>query len=276
MPCTTMVILTYHKIRNIENFEKQINYLVRKKYNLLSLSDFVVGYSARTLTAKDVLITFDDGDFSILDNALPVLKKFSCPAVAFVVTGLIGTDVPFWWDEIEFHTQDAGKVQEAKRVTNNDRLNLLKNIRSSSKKPPLKYRQLTVEELRKLEQGGVTIANHSHTHPMLDKLDGPEIAEELQESVTFLRANGFAFCDIFAYPNGNWTVATEKVLKGQKMRMAFLFDHRLNVAFDTPFRISRLSVNDHTPLWKYILILRGWHSRMLPLTKMIRKFWTRK
>jgi len=274
MPCTTMVILTYHKIRDVANFERQIDYLVRKKYNLLSLSDFLSGYSARTLTSRDVLITFDDGDYSILDHALPVLKKFSCPAVAFVVTGLIGTDEPFWWDEIEFHTHDVGKVQEAKRVMNNERLNLLKNIRSASKKPPLKYRQLTVEELRKLEQGGVAIANHSHTHPMLDKLDAPDIAKELQESVTFLRANGFAFCDIFAYPNGNWTRATEKVLNEQNMRMAFLFDHRLNLADDTPFRISRLSVNDRTPLWKYYLILRGWHSRILPLTKMIGKFWT--
>ena len=56
------------------------------------------------------------------------------------------------------------------------------------------------------------------------------------------------------------------------IRQAFLFDHKLNTLLDKPYRISRLSVNDTTPLWKFMLILKGWHSRIVPFRKMLHKF----
>lgn len=101
-----MVILTYHKVSDAGNFERQINYLVKKNYNFLSLSDFLAGYSNKTLGSRDILLTFDDGDYSLVESAFPILKKFGCPAVIFVITSLIDTEHPFWWDEIEFHTSD--------------------------------------------------------------------------------------------------------------------------------------------------------------------------
>lgn len=162
-------------------------------------------------------------------------------------------------------------MSEAKGLKNNDRLTLIERLRSTTDRPPLKYRQLTLQELKIMEGNGIAIANHSHTHPMLDKLDAPEIAEELAQSTAFLKKNGFPFYDVFAYPNGNHTMDSEKILRDHKLKMAFLFDHKLQVKYENPYRISRLSVNDYTPLWKYEFILSGWHSRILPLTRAIKK-----
>lgn len=266
-----MVVLTYHKIENAGNFEKQISYLVKNKYNILSLSEFLNRFSNPSFTSHDILVTFDDGDYSVLEQALPVLKKFSCPAIMFVITGLIDTHQPFWWDEIQYYTNDKKQVEQAKRMPNHERLTYLKALRSKSNLPPLIYRQLTLHELKVMELNGIAIGNHSHTHPMLDKVSALEMEYEVSTSLEYLKNNGFQYYDIFAYPNGNYNGESESILSSLHTRLAFLFNHKPHTSFDSPLRISRLSVNDSTPLWKFKLILNGWHSRMVPTIKKIHK-----
>jgi poly-beta-1,6-N-acetyl-D-glucosamine N-deacetylase len=267
-----MIVLTYHAVHNIRRFEEQIRHLVSHQYNVLSLRDFIDRYAQKKLTSADVLITFDDGDYSVLDHAMPVLKKYGCPAVMFVITGLIGTHLPFWWEEIRYYCPGKEEVNRAKLISNDERLKFLENLRASSNRAALNYRQLTWEDLSVMEQGGISIANHSHTHPMFDKLSATEVKNELVTSSAFLKKNGFQFHDIFAYPNGNYSSAVEEIMSKLGIRLAFLFDHKLNVTLDKPYRISRLSVNDATPMWKFRLMLSGLHSRIVPISKKIHQF----
>ena len=266
-----MIVLTYHTVHNIRRFEEQIRYLV-SHHTVLSLRDFIEGYAQKKLKAEDVLITFDDGHYSVLDHAMPILKKYNCPAVMFVITGLIGTQIPFWWDEIHYYLQSKEEVNRAKLISNDERLKLLEGLRTTSNRAPLDRRQLTWDDLREMEEGGISIANHSHTHPMFDKLSAAEVKNELVTSSEFLKKNGFQFHDIFAYPNGNYSSGAEEVMSTVGIKLAFLFDHKLNVLLDKPYRISRLSINDTTPLWKFKLMLNGWHSSIVPISKKLRKF----
>lgn len=265
------MVLTYHKIDNPINFERQLNFLYKRKYNVLSLPDFLKRSANGNFSARDILITFDDGDYSVFKNALPILKKFRYPAVLFVITELINSNKPFWWDEIMFYTNDSGKVARAKAISNDERLSFLEHLRASGTEKHPTYRQLTLEELRLMEKEGFAICNHSHTHPMFDKISPVEIEFELLTSSKFLRDNGFPYYDVFAYPNGNFNETSEQVLKKLEMRLAFFFDHKPISSIHNPLRISRLSVNDSTPLWKYNLILKGWHSRLVPAIKRIHK-----
>jgi len=88
----------------------------------------------------------------------------------------------------------------------------------------------------------------------------------MKNSVEFLKTNDFDH-NIFAYPNGNFSSSSEKVLKSSNIKLAFLFDHKINFHLNDPLRISRLIVNDSTPLWKLKFILSGLHSKILPFTK---------
>src|SRR5687767_5019863 len=113
-----MIVLTYHSVRHVGRFESHVRYLTTNGYNFLSLSEFIERYERENFNRKDILMTFDDGDYTILEVALPVLIKYKCPAVLFVITSLIGTEQPFWWDEIMYYTKDGGRVREAKTLEN--------------------------------------------------------------------------------------------------------------------------------------------------------------
>ncbi len=263
-----LIVLTYHKIRNISNFERQIEYL-SKNYNVLSIDQFRGRFVDNSGQHEDVLITFDDGDYSILTNGLPVLRKYNCPAILFVITELIDTSFPFWWDEIIDHTTDPEQLRRSKILSNHQRLDLLNVLRSKHGRQS--YKQLTIAELMELERSNVHIANHSHTHPMFDQCTEDEIKSELRASREFFKKHGLKGGQTFAYPNGSYTYSTQRILKEEGVEYVFLFDHKLNQYPFDPKRISRVSVNDDTPLWKFKMILSGWHSRIVPLSRRIHK-----
>lgn len=267
-------VLAYHSIDNKQNFDFQIEYL-KHNYNVIGLKDLVSCLkSQHFIPENSILITFDDGDKSLYENAFPVLKKYNIPAVVFIITDLIDTHKPFWWDEIEYYLgKENGnkKVWEIKNWSNIDRENYLTELRLNHKKHLLRYEQLSTSQLIEMQNEGIDIGNHSHTHPMFNRCTVQELEYEIQESksiLTSLKSNP----DIFAYPNGNYSNISEEILKKNGIKLAFLFDHQINKGNFHPMRISRLRINDSTPLWKLKFILSGWHSKFLPLIKATAKF----
>ncbi|MDH3217705.1 MAG: polysaccharide deacetylase family protein [Candidatus Krumholzibacteria bacterium] len=93
-------------------FEKQIVYLKERGYVSVDLDDLLAWQVGReTLPRKSVVITFDDGDRSVLDVAYPILKRHGMKATLFVVTARVGKQ---WervnsltWDELRF-LQESG------------------------------------------------------------------------------------------------------------------------------------------------------------------------
>lgn len=263
-----MNVLTYHKVTNKLNFEKQIKYLSRNY-------EFIGALSKLIPSKQKILLTADDGDPSFYHNAFPILKKFKIPAILFIITDLINTNKPFWWDEIEYYLGKEGggkKVWEVKSWPNIKREMYLEHLRESSDKPEMQYVQLTTSQLREMQDSGIIIANHSHTHPMFDKCTLEELEKEMHRSTMILKELNFT-PDVFAYPNGNYSPVVEMILNKYGVNQTFLFDHKINKRNINPLRISRLKINDDTPLWKLKLILSGWHSNILPVTRAIGKFY---
>ncbi|HET8885518.1 MAG TPA: polysaccharide deacetylase family protein [Salinimicrobium sp.] len=269
-----MKILAYHNITNPEQFENQIDYL-KNNYDIINLDSLKNHiFSNDPLPENPLLISFDDGDFSIYKNAFPVLKKHHVPAVVFVITGLINTYKPFWWDEIIYHlgpVEGEKKVWEVKNWPNSKRKEFLEQLRIDSKKSTFVHRQLSSEQLFELKEHDIAIANHSFSHPMLNQCSEEALREEIYNSFQFLKENQFE-PEVFAYPNGNFSEKVEETLKSEGIKMAFLFDHKINSKKINPLRISRLIVDDITPLWKFKFILSGYHTKILPITKKIGKF----
>ncbi|WP_081210048.1 polysaccharide deacetylase family protein [Salegentibacter sediminis] len=266
-------VLAYHKVSAKENFRSQIKFLV-KYFKIISIFDLYDNiYLDKELPKNSVLLTFDDGDYSIYQNAMPILKEFNIPAVIFVITDLINTNKPFWWDEIKYYlgeTEGERMVWEVKKWDNFERKRFLEKIRKDSCLPNKNIKQLSNHELKEMSDAGITIANHSHSHPMFDKVSDLELNKELSMAIDKLKSLKFSPF-FFAYPNGNFTIKSENKLKELGIQLAFLFDHKINRNKLNPLRISRLRLNDHTPKWKLIFILSGLHTKLLPFIKAVNK-----
>lgn len=86
-------------------FERQMQWLVDNGYRSLTLDELHAHLAeGRPVPEKSVAITFDDGDRTVYDVALPILQRTGLRASLFVVTGQVGRE---WrnvdmlgWDEL--------------------------------------------------------------------------------------------------------------------------------------------------------------------------------
>jgi len=260
-------VLAYHKVNDPAHFEQQLIFL-KKRFKLLSIDElFQLISEKRKIPSRSVVLTFDDGDISLKKNALPLLQKHDLPATVFVITELIGTHKPFWWDHIEAYfkktegsnQQGRAKVNQLKKESNT----VLTAYRSKVEQEfPMEAEQLTLSDLRIFENAKFSIGNHSHTHPMFNRCTQQEISTELTASKLFFDQVGLPGFRYFVYPNGNADEAAEDQLQEFGIRLAFLFDHQLNKQIN-PLRISRLKVNDYLDLPEFFAKVSGFHSFLM-------------
>lgn len=266
-----LVVLAYHDVSDVRLFARQMAY-IRETMNPLSAEDVCRRQSdAEALPPRGILVTFDDGDRTVYELGLPILRQYEVPAVAFVVSDVIGTERPLWFHEArELVRRQARErdrsvgptdatVRLLKRIPDAERRRRVAQLRTNVSEAVVQP-QLTSSELRAMEAGGVVIGNHTHTHPCLDRCDDGTVTTELtraHETLTELLGHRPL---LFAYPNGNGDQRAERILRQLGYRAAFLFDHRIGVfPAANPFRISRVRVNSTTSMVRFRSIVSGLH-----------------
>ncbi|WP_405198350.1 polysaccharide deacetylase family protein [Christiangramia sp. LLG6405-1] len=262
-------VLAYHDIIDPLNFENQIRWL-KANYNLIDIEELKDYLSNRkSLPSKSLLITLDDGDRSVFQYALPIFRKYQVPACLFVISDLIDTRKDFWWDTIKKNEVKNGLsnseimkiINTNKRSSNRDRVEFLKKYSLTQ------HHQLTTAEIEELIESRVHIGNHSHTHPMFDKLEQNELHDELTNVRTFFDLNKIGDYSVFAYPNGNYTEITEKLLIENNIEIAFLFDHKINNRRINPLRISRIAVDSDNSMAEFKSKVSGLHPTIIKMRK---------
>lgn len=116
-PRYVVPILMYHRFGHEEstlfvtpqNFKRQMAYLKRKNYNVISLNELAEGIKAdRKFRHNTVVITIDDGYEDNYKYAYPVLKKYKFPATIFIASNLIGNAKDFLtWEQIKDMLKDG-------------------------------------------------------------------------------------------------------------------------------------------------------------------------
>ncbi len=118
------VVLQYHHIDeetpaltsiSPDLFQRHIEYLVDNQFEVISTQTL-----AELLKAKDAklnnpdvylaVITFDDGYSSVLNQALPILKKHNLPFTVFVNPQLVGKRGYMSWDELRYLQKQGAEI----------------------------------------------------------------------------------------------------------------------------------------------------------------------
>lgn len=251
--------------------------LICNLFKPLSVTDALSELEARGISSGcSVLITFDDGHRSVLEIALPILRARGIPAAVYVVAGLLDTDAPFWWDEVEALVRNGGRsehlpghlgpavaVRALKRVPNATRLDALEQLRRTAHAPAPRRPQLRREELPVLEAAGIIVGNHTLTHPCLHQCNEATIRHELAASQAILTEALGHTPRTLAYPNGDQDPRVRRIVEELGFEAAFLFDHRLSAnPPPDPLRISRLRVDATTSMDRFKIILSGLHPAL--------------
>lgn len=75
---------------NLSKYKKQMAYLKKQHIPVISTEEMVWRVKHNKVDKKYVVITFDDVDKTLVENALPVLKKDKLPFTSFVISGTTG------------------------------------------------------------------------------------------------------------------------------------------------------------------------------------------
>jgi peptidoglycan/xylan/chitin deacetylase (PgdA/CDA1 family) len=169
----TFVILTYHSVyeEEKENFRKQMEFVKKTAHAV-----FPDGRRCEKGVGRHVAVTFDDGYFNVIENAVPILQELGIPATIFVTTGKLGQK-PDWI---------IGK-------NNKDRDEKI----------------ATAQELLELDENMFILGSHTVNHGNLSEMDEPSLQFELARSKQDLEALLGGNVSLLAFPFGAYN---EKVL----------------------------------------------------------------
>lgn len=264
-------VLAYHGVHDAEQFHQQMKWLSRH-FRVVGASEAIGVVRGAREISRPVWATFDDGDPSVVDIALPILHDHGIRATMFVCPGLVDTNEPYWWDTIET-AASLGIEVDGRRVVHSDvawlktqpdlvRRAWVTRIREkveTRRDAPLHRPQITLEQLRRWVDAGHTVGNHSWDHPLLDQCETESQSEQIVRAHEWLESHGLMSTRLFAYPNGNSTPEAMDLLAGLGYEAALLFDHRVASA-DSGLNVARLRVNWDDPLSEYRARVTGAHT----------------
>ncbi len=242
--CAKLPVLLYHHVGpkhrgayplltvSPARFESQMKWLRRRGYTAIRPSDWISWLrSERSLPAKPVLITFDDGYADLTQYALPVLMRYGLTATVFLPTQCIGK------------TNDWDKGTWA----------LLPLIDQT--------------QIRRWAAQGIEFGSHSRTHPHLTTLSRQQLDDEITGSAEDFQYLTGSRPIAFAYPYGSFTGEVRDRVS-RVFDLSFTTQEGINCLGDDPFLLQRLEIRPTDNLASFATLLA---CGFRPVTRLRRR-----
>jgi peptidoglycan/xylan/chitin deacetylase (PgdA/CDA1 family) len=280
----TLTVLAYHAAEDAESFAGQLDYLCARRQPLSLEQVHAAVITGERLPAQAVLITFDDADRSLLEVGMPLLVERGIPAAAFVVTGLLDSDRPFWWQEVESLLRHGGYsstlpigsasalIRSLKTQPDVRRLTVIDELRRTASRPAEAVPQLRAVDLLTLDAADIAVGSHSVSHPCLDRCDDEKVEAEVGAAQQRLKSILGRSPLAFAYPNGNVDPRVRRAVALHGHRLAFGFDHRISEwPPRDPLLISRVKVSSTSTIDRFATSLSGLHPAVHRVRTSLRR-----
>lgn len=263
-------VLAYHDVPSADQFESNMRAVLQW---CDPISPVALGTPSDLASTRRhrVLVTFDDGHASVVENALPVLLRLGVPAVMFVSPGVASGNRVFWWDAAQQAESSGARERLAphldsdvslaaalKQVSDPDRRLIIERATAEIGLQAPRH-AATPEQLRTWLDAGMALGNHTWDHPCLDQCDVVAQHHQVRAAHAWLEEFVGAPPALFAYPNGDWTIETEAMLVELGYDAAFLFDHRVDRSTHS-LRQSRLRIDSGATTARTRAIVSGAHS----------------
>ena len=197
---TPLRVLIFHDLKDLQRFSELIDHLSKSWQFITPNQFFEFIDSNQEISKPSLLITFDDG-FKDNLHTIPILHKFSISAIFFVCPGLI-------------------ELQKTSLIFPILANNLYK-INSKNQDLIL----LDWDDLRILQNNGLSIGNHSSFHFQLNNLSSESLKMDINFSKSLLEKNlkfDKAFHSI-AFPFGGINHINKTSLKYLSKEFKYIF-----------------------------------------------------
>lgn len=288
----TWLILMYHRIIDTPksdpfrlgmcvdrtHFAEQLDFLTQV-FTPVTVDEAVQRMrQGKPLPRNALSVTFDDGYQDFADLAVPVLKRYGCPATLYVSTGGIETRERFWWDRVieSFAgtrrsrldldiSDDAGERHQQIALGNRRRalirtLDLLWNqpaaqleslvsrieidLGDSDSVP--KARRLGLDDIAAFDREAVEIAAHCEHHVDMTRVRADALLRDITESRRRLEEATGRKITGFAYPGGRQDSATRQLVQRAGFSYAAGTTKGVNRPPFETFNLQRIGMPDTT------------------------------
>ncbi len=185
----------------------------------------------QSIPNSGVVLTFDDGYRSNVEENLPVLKEMQLPCTGFLTAGLVGTEQVFWWDQLAYairHTREdililngndyslrnkihkektlarclalLKKVPEAEKTIQLN--NIVEQLGFKKSTIPCDNPLMTWEQVVLMKESGIGLGAHTLDHVILSQCDPDEQKRQIELSKDIIETRARCRVRHFAYPNG--------------------------------------------------------------------------
>lgn len=162
-----------------QQFSEQMKYLAEHGFVSLSLDEYdEILEGRREAPERGVVVTFDDGYADIYSIAWPIAQRYGIKLNVFICTGFVQSDNAFIYPRMPFHAF---------------------NHRTTF---PEWWRSLQWSEIQKMQEQGVGIGFHGHTHRKMARLSVAAMNWEFTEGLSICREKLGADICYFAFPHG--------------------------------------------------------------------------
>ena len=269
--------LTYHGVNDPVAFARQLDWLESCGYRTMTGQQVATWLQGDApLPKRAVWITFDDGDASVIEHALPLLRERGMVATAFLCGAWIGTDEAPWWEVVEsaVHADDLVRTRVAlKRSADAQRREQVAQMAEQLRLSGLSVvgRQWSEADVATWRAAGNDIGNHSWDHPCLDRCTPEEQRDQVRRAHDRLSELSGVALDVFAWPNGDPSPDAMDELRTLGYRLIAECDHRLVARKPDRFAVSRLKLDSNADAPRTSAIISGAHSAVFHLQQRVRR-----
>jgi peptidoglycan/xylan/chitin deacetylase (PgdA/CDA1 family) len=219
-----------------------------------------------------LLLTFDDGYATFVQQILPILRRAGFKAVWFVPTALIGTERCHWFDEVRcaiLASKERVMAFEGARFElsgwNRERVANLITARMKRLTPEQRelaqnalydqvgpapeamlasYRIASAQEIRLAAEAGIEIGSHTHTHPQLASTSDVQLEFELVHSKEILESIIDRPVRYIAYPSGDCSDRVAARARAAGYLAGWVTSPGFEIAGIDRYRLPRVGIHD--------------------------------
>ena len=173
----------------------------------------------------------------------------------FVCPGLLGQGMPFWPERVAASfraARPAAREEEIEAVINGLKPHTAAEREEMMASLPARGQSMADEpdktvswaQIAEMNRAGVTFGSHTQTHQVLTAVSETAAREEIRESKVAIECALNKRCDLFAYPNGDHSCETRRLLAEAGFALAFTTERGAWTTACDPLAIPRPNISD--------------------------------